>query len=160
MDSAEPLSSILWTLTPHPGESLRRDIGLPRVCCPFCQLNSGAGRSSPVRNLVSCLCSGRYRTRFRRFRWVLGRSFFIIGGMDCSFLRLRGILLWSFVGFALTAVESFVLAENGMEYLSFSSPNRTNAFSNMVLPSLFGEMDLHGQNWHHFAVSGNPKNVR
>ena len=31
MDSAEPLSSILWTLTPHPGESLRRDIGLPRV---------------------------------------------------------------------------------------------------------------------------------
>ena len=31
MDSAEPLSSILWTLTPHPGESLRRDIRLPRA---------------------------------------------------------------------------------------------------------------------------------
>ena len=73
----------------------------------------------------------------------MGRSFFIIGGMDCSFLRLRGILLWSFVGFALTAVGSIVLVENVMEYLSFSSPNRTNAFLQTILPSLFGEMDLH-----------------
>ena len=56
MDSAEPLSSILWTLTPHPGESLRRDIRLPRVCCPFRQLNSGAGRSSPLRRGVWVLC--------------------------------------------------------------------------------------------------------
>ncbi len=32
MDSAEPLSSILWTPPPHPlGNPLRRDIGLPRV---------------------------------------------------------------------------------------------------------------------------------
>ena len=30
----------------------------------------------------------------------------------------------------------------------------------MILPSLFGEMDLHQRNWHHFAVSGNQKNVQ
>ena len=28
----------------------------------------------------------------------IGRSFFIIGGMGCSFLRLRGGWLWSIVG--------------------------------------------------------------
>ena len=47
----------------------------------------------------------------------IGRSFFIIGGRDCSFLRLCGVLLWSIVGFALTAIGSFVLADNGTEYL-------------------------------------------
>ena len=55
-------------------------------------------------------------------------SFFIIGGMDCSCLRLLFVLLWFFVGFALTAVGSIVLAENGMERLFFRSLNRTNAF--------------------------------
>ena len=47
---------------------------------------------------------------------VLGEylSFFIIGGMDCSCLRLRGVLLLLFVGFALTASRSFILADNGM----------------------------------------------
>ena len=63
--------------------------------------------------------------------------------MDCSCLRLLFVLLWSFVGFALTAVGSVVLAYNGMEYQIISSLNRTNAFYNIVLPSLFGEMDLH-----------------
>ena len=63
--------------------------------------------------------------------------------MDCSFLRLLFVLLWFFVEFALTAVGSIVLADNGMEYLFFSSLNRTNALYNMVMPSLIGEMDLH-----------------
>ena len=44
----------------------------------------------------------------------LYRSFFIIGGIGCSCLRLRGVLLCSFVGFALTAIGSFVSAGNGM----------------------------------------------
>ena len=44
----------------------------------------------------------------------LGRSFFIIGGIGRSYLRLRVVLLWSFVGFALTAIGSFVSAGNGM----------------------------------------------
>ena len=35
------------------------------------------------------------------------------------------------------------LAENGMKYQIIRSLNRTNALYNMVLPSLFGEMDLH-----------------
>ncbi len=43
------------------------------------------------------------------------RSFFIIGGMDCLCLRLRGGWLWSIVGFALTAIGAFVSAGNGME---------------------------------------------
>ena len=30
----------------------------------------------------------------------IGRSFFIIGGRDRLFLRLRGVLQWSIVGFA------------------------------------------------------------
>ena len=49
MDSAEPLSSILWTLTPHPGESLRREMmaaaGLGQYRIPV----SGADFSSPLR---------------------------------------------------------------------------------------------------------------
>ena len=44
----------------------------------------------------------------------LGRSFFIGGGRECSCLRLREVLLWSIVGFALTAIGSFVSAGNGM----------------------------------------------
>ena len=68
-----------------------------------------------------------------------------------------GFLPKSFVGFALTAVGSIVLADTVMEYLFFrslnrmenqiiSSSNRMNALYNMVLPSLFCEMDLHQRN--------------
>ena len=92
MDSAEPLSSILWTLTPHPGGSAAaghdgcRGFGTHLVSWIPVQI------VRPQFGICcSGLCSGRYRTRFSRFRWVLGRSFFIIGGMDCSFLRLRGV---------------------------------------------------------------------
>ena len=35
------------------------------------------------------------------------------------------------------------LADNGMEYQNIRSLNRTNTLYNMVLPGLFGEMDLH-----------------
>ena len=68
---------------------------------------------------------------------------FHLWGIDCSCLRLLFVLLWFFVGFALTAVGSIVLADTVMEYLFFRTLNRTNAFYNMVLPSLFGEIDLH-----------------
>ena len=54
-----------------------------------------------------------------------------------------GFLPKSFVGFALTAVGSIVLAENGMENQFFNSLNRTNDFYKIVLPGLIGEMDLH-----------------
>ena len=59
----------------------------------------------------------------------------------------------SFVGFALTAVESLVLVDNGMEYQIISSPNRTNAFYNMAPPSQFGEMDLHPTKLEQFSRS-------
>ena len=43
----------------------------------------------------------------------------------CGYVRF---LPWLFVGFALTAVGSIVLADNIMEYQIISSLNRTNAF--------------------------------
>ena len=43
-------------------------------------------------------------------------------------LRLRWVWIWSIVGFALTAIGSFVLVENGMENQIIRSLNRTNAF--------------------------------
>ena len=73
----------------------------------------------------------------------LYRTFFIIGGMVVRACGYVGFLPKSFVGFALTAVGAIVLVDNGMEYQLFRSLNRTNALYNMVLPSLFGEMDLH-----------------
>ena len=47
---------------------------------------------------------------------VLGlyRTFFIIGGGDRSCLRLRVVWLYTLVGFALTAIGSFVSAGDGM----------------------------------------------
>ena len=62
--------------------------------------------------LAICVRSGIVRVSVG----LLGlyRSFFIIGGRDCSFLRLCGVLLWSIVGFALTASRLFVLFGNGM----------------------------------------------
>ena len=64
-----------------------------------------------------------------------------------------GFLPKSFVGFALTAVGAIVLVENVMEHQSISSLNRTNALYNMVLPSLFGEMDLHQTKLEQFSRS-------
>ncbi len=53
-----------------------------------------------------------------------GRSFFIIGGMDCSFLRLRGVWLWSIVGFALTANGASIWRITGRETEPYRSiPN-------------------------------------
>ena len=73
--------------------------------------------------------------------WVV--RFSLLVGWTVRACGYFSFLPKSFVGFALTAVESFVLAENGMEYQIIRSSNRTNALYNMVLPSQFGEMDLH-----------------
>ena len=43
----------------------------------------------------------------------LYRTFFIIGGGDRLFLRLRVVWLYTLVGFALTAIGSFLLVGNG-----------------------------------------------
>ena len=103
MDSAEPLSSILWTLTPLPGESLRRDIRLPRVwgnvgsCIPV----QVAHRHFDI--LFGCFVFGLRLFAFQKITVGFGLSFFIGGGMDCSCLRLRDVLLWSIVELPLTA---------------------------------------------------------
>ena len=90
---ANPSFPILWTLTLPTLGGIRCGgaCRLPRACDPFSQLNSGAIATPQFGIWCSCLCSARYRTRFSRFRWVFGRSFFIIGGMVCSFLRLREV---------------------------------------------------------------------
>ena len=69
--------------------------------------------------------------------------FSLLVGWTVRACGYMGFLPKSFVGFALTAVGSIVLVENGMGYPLFSNLRRTNAFYNMFLPSQFGEMDLH-----------------
>ena len=90
MDSAEPLSSILWTLTPLPGGSAAAgDYG--------CRgLVTHLGSWVPVLSLLPssefgaavCVRAGIVRVSVG----LLGlyRSFFIIGGIGRSYLRLRG----------------------------------------------------------------------
>ena len=45
-----------------------------------------------------CFVFGLRLFAFQKITVGFGLSFFIGGGMDCSFLRLRGVLLWSIVG--------------------------------------------------------------
>ena len=98
-----------------------------------------------------------------------GRTFFIIGGIDCSFLRLREVLLWSIVGFALTAIGSFVFADNGTEYLyrqrfrlygipvflQFQPHERR--FTIFLHPAQLVKWACIQRNWYNGAVSGNQK---
>ena len=65
------------------------------------------------RILCSYLCSALYRSRFSRVVWLVSFVFHY-WGVDRSYLRLRGVLLWSIVGFALTAGRSIVWTGNGM----------------------------------------------
>ena len=94
----------------HPGCPLRRGISAAAV-------DRDIGFRYPVqiaypqfRILFGCLCSALYRSRFS---WVVGRVSFVFHywGIGCSCLRLRGVLLWSIVGFALTAIGAFVWVE-------------------------------------------------
>ena len=62
--------------------------------------------------LAVCVRAGIVRVSVGLLGWY--RTFFIIGGIDRSCLRLRGVLLWSIVGFALTAIGAIVGAGNGM----------------------------------------------
>ena len=45
-----------------------------------------------------CFVFGLRSLAFQKISLGWYRTFFIIGRMDCSFLRLRGVLLWSIVG--------------------------------------------------------------
>ena len=90
MDSAEPLSSILWTLTPHPGESAAAGtLLLPRAWgnigfrCPV----QVAYRHFDVR--IGCYVFGFGLFAFQTVLFGLYRTFFIIGWKKrrclCSF---------------------------------------------------------------------------
>ena len=83
------------------------------------------------------------------------RTFFIIGRIGRSCLRLRGGLAFSFVGFALTAIGAFIFADTGVGYvfrhrfilygipvfLKFQPHERI--FYNILAPGIIGEMGLH-----------------
>ena len=55
------------------------------------------------RILFGCFVFGLGLFAFQSISMGFGRTFFIGGGMDCSFLRLREVLLYSFVELPLTA---------------------------------------------------------
>ena len=69
--------------------------------------------------LAVCVRAWAVRVSVGLLGWY--RTFFIVGGMDCLCLRLLVVLLWSIVGFALTAIGSFVLVGNGMGIYIVSS---------------------------------------
>ena len=77
----------------HPGYPLRRGItaaaGLGQYRIPV----SGAVVTPQFRMLFGCFVFGLKLFAFQKISLGFGRTFFIGGGMDCSFLRLRGVLL-------------------------------------------------------------------
>ena len=94
MDSAEPLSSILWTPPPHPG-GIRCGGAL---LLPRAWGNLGIWYQVQVDNrqfriLFGFLCSGYDRSRFS---WVVGlwSHVFHYWGIGRLCLRLRGVLLF------------------------------------------------------------------
>ena len=103
-DSAEPLSSILWTPPPHPGVSAAAGkCRLPRAW-------GNVGSCIPVQIAhpqfdvsFGGIVFGLGLFAFQSISLGFGRTFFIIGGMDCTFLRLRGVLPWICVELPLTA---------------------------------------------------------
>ena len=79
MDSAEPLSSILWTLTPHPGGSAAAGHVGCRGFGTILAAEFRCCRSSPVRNLVQLSVFGPVSHAFQSVLFGLYRTFFIIG---------------------------------------------------------------------------------
>ena len=95
----------------HPGCPLRRGILAAAVYANLGFLYPVQVVYRQFRILCSYLCSGWYRSRFSRVVGLVSLVFHYWGiGRLC--LRLRGVLLCSFVGFALTASGSILLADN------------------------------------------------
>ena len=147
-DSAEPSFPILWT-PPHPPGVIRcggayllpRAWGNIGICIQVLSL-------LPSSECCAAICVRAGIVRVSVGLLGFGRTFFIIGGRGCLCLRLRGVLLWSIVGFALTANGSFVLFGNGMGYPFSCSFNRTNAFFTIFLhPALLVKLAGIQRNW-------------
>ena len=119
MDSAEPLSSMeprlrgsLDSTSSPQGIRCGGALLLPRAYTNLGSLYPVQVAYPQFRILFGYLCSGWYRLRFSR---VVGLVSFVFHywGVDRSCLRLRGVLLYTLVGFALTAIGSFLLVGNG-----------------------------------------------
>ena len=107
-----PYPSPTPLLTPW-GNPLRRGISAAAVYRDIGSLYPVQVVTPQFRILFGYLCSALYRSRFSKFRWACIARFSLLGdGRSC--LRLRVVLLWSIVGFALTAIGSFLWAGNGM----------------------------------------------
>ena len=100
--SPSPPSSGLHLLTPELSAAagwmlaaaVDRDIGSciqVQTVCPHFDISFG------------CFVFGLRSLAFQKISLGLGLSFFIGGGIDCTFLRLRGVLAFSFVELPLTA---------------------------------------------------------
>ena len=98
-DSAEPSFPILWT-PPHPPGVIRCGgaFWLPRAYRDIGSLYPVQVDHRHFDVSFGCLVFGLRSLAFQKITVGLCRSFFIIGGMDCSCLRLRGVMLWIFVG--------------------------------------------------------------
>ena len=87
----------------HPGCPLRRGMTAAAV-----YTNLGIWYQVQVDNphfdvMFGCLVFGLRSLAFQKISLGFGRLFFIGGGMDCSCLRLRGVLPWICVELPLTA---------------------------------------------------------
>ena len=83
----------------HPGYPLRRSILAAAIYANIGFLYPVQVDNRQFRIWFGCLCSGWYRSRFSRGVGLVSRVFHY-WGIGCSCLRLRGVWLWSFVGFA------------------------------------------------------------
>ena len=83
----------------------------------FRYLYSGAGRLSPVPNIVQLSVFGLWSFAFQSGCWACIVRFSLLGGGIVCFCGYVVFWLYSFVGFALTAGGLIVLADNGVGYL-------------------------------------------
>ena len=94
-------SSGLHLLTP--GNPLRRGISAAAVDRDLVSLYPVQTVCRHFDVSFGCLVFGLRSLAFQKITLGFGLSFFIGGGMDCSFLRLRGVLPWICVELPLTA---------------------------------------------------------
>ena len=113
---ANPLS--LSNTSPDPfGDPLRRGISAAAVDRDLVSLFPVQVDHRHFDVSFGCFVFGLRLFAFQKITLGYGRSFFIIGGIGRSCLRLRDVLPFSFVGLPLTAGRAFLLADNSVENL-------------------------------------------
>ena len=100
----------------HPGVSAAAGHDCCRGLYQFRYLVSGAGRLSPVPNVVQLSVFGLVSFAFQSGCWAMVVRFSLL--VDRSFVpAATWRFAFSFVGFALTANGSFIFADNGVGYV-------------------------------------------